>query len=90
MLPTLRGKVEFEMGEEGRELEVVGHLLRVATAATFRDRIGGPDLSGVTAHFEDGSVVETGDLVPATTLLEQIGATPGLAQILDRLGVGED
>jgi magnesium chelatase subunit I len=90
VLPTLRGKVEFEMGEEGRELEVIGHLLRLSTAATFRERVAGTDLSGVTAHFEDGSVVETGDLVPATTLLAQIGATPGLAAILDRLGVGED
>jgi magnesium chelatase subunit I len=90
VLPTLRGKVEFEMGEEGRELEVVGHLLRLATAATFRERVAGADLSGITAHFEDGSVVETGDLVPATTLLSQLGTTPGLAGILDRLGVGED
>jgi magnesium chelatase subunit I len=90
VLPTLRGKVEFEMGEEGRELEVVGHLLRLATAATFRERVAGADLSGITAHFEDGSVVETGDLVPATTLLSQFGTTPGLAGILDRLGVGED
>jgi magnesium chelatase subunit I len=47
-------------------------------------------LSGVTAHFEDGSVVETGDLVPASTLLSQLGTTPGLAAILARLGVGED
>ena len=90
VLPPLRGKVEFEMGEEGRELEVIGHLLRLATAATFRERVAGTDLSGVTAHFEDGSVVETGDLVPATTLLSQLGATPGLAAILTRLGVGED
>jgi len=90
VLPTLRGKVEFEMGEEGRELEVIGHLLRLSTAATFRERVAGTDLSGVTAHFEDGSVVETGDLVPATQLLAQLGATPGLAAILDRLGVGED
>jgi magnesium chelatase subunit I len=28
--------------------------------------------------------------VPATQLLAQLGATPGLAAILDRLGVGED
>ena len=90
VVPTLLGKIEFEMGEEGRELEVIGHLLRLATAATFRERVAGADLSGITAHFEDGSVVETGDLVPATTLLSQLGATPGLASILDRLGVGED
>ena len=27
---TLRGKVEFEVDEEGRELEVLAHLLRKA------------------------------------------------------------
>ncbi|MEO3937758.1 sigma 54-interacting transcriptional regulator [Dermatophilaceae bacterium Soc4.6] len=90
VLPTLRGKVEFEMGEEGRELEVVGHLLRLATAGTFRARIGSADLAGFTAHFEDGSTVETGDLVPAATVLEQIGTTPGLALVLERLGVDEE
>ena len=31
VVPTLLGKVEFEMGEEGREAEVVQHLLRVAS-----------------------------------------------------------
>ena len=90
VLPSLRGKVEFEMGEEGREVEVVGHLLRLATAATFRDRVGGSDLKGFTAHFEDGSTVETGDLVPAATLLEQLGTIPGLAHVLDRVGVDEE
>ncbi len=90
VLPTLRGKVEFEMGEEGRELEVVGHLLRLATAATFRDRVAGSDLSGFTSHFEDGSTVETGDLVPAVTLLEQLGTTPGLAAVLERVGIDEE
>jgi len=90
VLPTLRGKVEFEMGEEGRELEVIGHLLRLATAATFRDRVAGSDLSGFTTHFEDGSTVDTGDLVPAMALLEQLGTTPGLAAVLERVGIDEE
>src|SRR5919112_1976267 len=42
VVPTLLGKVEFEMGEEGRETEVVQHLLRVAVAETFRDRLAPP------------------------------------------------
>src|SRR6476661_1500081 len=36
VVPTLLGKVEFEMGEEGRERDVLDHLLRLATAGTFR------------------------------------------------------
>ncbi len=43
---TLRGKVEFEADGEGREIEVLDHLLRRAIAETWRSRLGGLDLSG--------------------------------------------
>jgi magnesium chelatase subunit I len=86
VLPTLLGKVEFEMGEEGREAAVLDHLLRMAVAATFKDRLAGLDLSGFTAVFADGAVVETGELVPAADLLSQLGTVPGLFKVLDRLG----
>ena len=90
VVPTLLGKVEFEMGEEGRERDVLDHLLRLATAETFRARLAGLDLSGFTERFAEGDVVETGELVPASDLLAQIGATPGLSKVLDRLGHGDD
>ena len=90
VVPTLLGKVEFEMGEEGREREVLDHLLRVATAETFRARLAGLDLSGFTDLFAEGEVVETGELIPAAELLAQVGATPGLSKVLDRLGHGDD
>ena len=89
VLPTLLGKVEFEMGEEGRERAVLDHLLRLAVAATFRDRLGGLDLSGFTNVFAEGAVVETGELVPARELLSQLGSVPGLSKVLDRLGYGD-
>ncbi|HEU5045760.1 MAG TPA: sigma 54-interacting transcriptional regulator [Nocardioidaceae bacterium] len=90
VLPTLLGKLEFEMGEEGREAEIVSHLLRKATAETFRDRLVGLDLSGFTDLFAEGATVETGDLVPATDVLTQVGTVPGLSKVLDRLGHGDD
>ena len=90
VVPTLLGKVEFEMGEEGREAEVVQHLLRVAVAETFRGRLVGLDLSGFTELFAEGSTVETGELVPAAELLDQVGTVPGLSKVLDRLGHGDD
>ncbi len=86
---TLRGKVEFESGEEGREIEVLGHLLRTATADTFRARCSGLDLSGFTNLVAEGGVVETGELVGAEELLGQVGTLPGLAKVLDRLGLGD-
>jgi magnesium chelatase subunit I len=86
---TLRGKVEFDSGEEGRETEILGHLLRVATAETFRARLAGLDLSGFTDLVAEGAIIETGDLTSAEELLGQIGTVPGLAKVLDRLGLGD-
>ncbi|MFU8855028.1 magnesium chelatase [Micromonospora sp. SL1-18] len=86
---TLRGKVEFESGEEGREIEVLAHLLRTATAETFRARLAGLDLSGFTALVAEGDVIETGELVSSAELLRQAGTVPGLAKVLDRLGLGD-
>jgi magnesium chelatase subunit I len=86
---TLRGKVEFESGEEGREVEILGHLLRTATAETFRARLAGLDLSGFTDIVAEGGVIETGELVAAEELLRQVGTVPGLAKVLDRLGMGD-
>jgi magnesium chelatase subunit I len=90
VLPTLLGKLEFEMGEEGREHEVLDHLLRVAVAETFRERLAGLDLSGFTDLFGEGAVVETGEMVPASDVLTQVGTVAGLAKVLDRLGHGDD
>ena len=86
VLPTLLGKVEFEMGEEGRERTVLDHLLRLATAATYKERLAGLDLSGFTAVFSEGAVVETGELVAAADVLGQLGSVPGLFKVLSRLG----
>jgi magnesium chelatase subunit I len=85
-----RGKVEFEAAEEGRELEVLEHLLRRATADTFRALLAGVDLSGLQGRFDEGATVETGDLVPATDLLGSLGTIPGLAELLKRLGVEQE
>ena len=77
-------------GEEGPARDILELLLEVATPEPFRSRLSGLDLSGFTALFEDGSVVETGDLVTGADLLAQVGPVPGLSKVLDRLGDGDD
>jgi magnesium chelatase subunit I len=89
LVAATRGKVEFESGEEGRELEILAHLLRRAVAETFRARLGGEDLSGIMSRFEEGQTVETGELVAAEELLRRTGPVAGLARVLDRLGLEE-
>ena len=87
IVSTLRGKVEFEVSEEGREEEILAHLLRRATVETFRARLGGADLSGLTDKFADGTTITSGELVPAAELLRRTGEVPGLAKIMERLGM---
>jgi magnesium chelatase subunit I len=89
VIPASRGKVEFDHLEEGRELEILGHLLKRSVAETYRARLGGADVSGLLAKFDDGTTVETGELVPAAELLTRVGTVPGLAQLMRRLGIDD-
>src|SRR3712207_7575854 len=68
-------------------MEVLEHLLRQATAQTFRARCAGLDLTGLQEHFTGGETVESGELVPAAALLGQLGTIPKPAELLGRPGV---
>ena len=82
---TLRGKVEFESEGEGREIEILDHLLRRAIAETWRTRLGGLDLTGFAAAASGDQGIAAGEAVPAAELLAQLGTVPGLAAVLRRL-----
>ena len=83
---TLRGKVEFEADGEGREIEILEHLLRRSVAETWRSRLGGADLTAFVELAAGGAGVATGDAVRSADLLEQVGTLRGLSQVLQRLG----
>ncbi len=92
VVPASLGKVEFDDADEGREFEVLEHLLRRAIAETSRARLAGLDLRPLQEKFDSGLLVESGDTVSADRLLAQIGSVPGLSELLERLepdGVGE-
>jgi magnesium chelatase subunit I len=92
VVPASRGKVEFDDADEGREFDVLEHLLRRALVETFRSRLAGLDLRPLQERFDGGLTVTTGDGVSAAELLSQLGPVPVLSALLDRLepdGVGE-
>lgn len=66
---VLGGKIEFESGEEGREGEILTHLLRTATAETVRDRFRGLDFALLVEAVEDGATITTGGSVTARDVL---------------------
>ncbi|NMM88045.1 magnesium chelatase [Rhodococcus sp. SRB_17] len=90
VVEVLRGKVEFESGEEGRELEVLEHLLRRATADTVRVRLGGIDLSTLVSAVELGNTIVTGESVTAKAFLDELPELDVLDEIAERLGARSD
>ncbi|MGN6782375.1 MAG: magnesium chelatase, partial [Marmoricola sp.] len=90
---VLGGKVEFETGEEGREAEILEHLLRVATAQTVSARLAGVDLGLLVSVIENGASVATGEQVTARDFLAglpPLGESDLYDQVTDRLEARND
>lgn len=90
---VLGGKVEFEVGEEGRERAVLDHLLRTSTADTVRHLFKGLDLAPLVDAFENGSMVTTGERVTAKDFIDGLPLLAGSTlydDIADRVGATTD
>lgn len=87
--PVLRGKLEFESGEEGREAELLTHLLRRSITETARARLAGVDLTpladGVSA-LEGSRRVVTGDRVAARQVVDALPSISVVYTVAERLG----
>ena len=83
VVATLRGKVEFEVSEEGREIEVLEHLLRRAVAETFRSRLGGADLAAFTAGSRTAARSRPATWCRPSELLERVGPRRRAGRLLD-------
>jgi len=82
---VLRGKIEFESGEEGREEEILEHLLRRAIADTARFALRGVDLSELADRVASRPV-RTGERVPAAEVVAKLPAVDVLTEVATRLG----
>ncbi len=92
VVPTLRGKVEFDVSEEGSEEETLQLLARRATAEAWRAHLGGggarPVLTSLVSWFDEGNSLVAGDAVPAATLLAELGPLEGLGRLVGELEPG--
>ncbi|MBZ5736103.1 magnesium chelatase [Nocardioides sp. TRM66260-LWL] len=90
---VLGGKVEFESGEEGRETEILTHLLRTAIAETVRAHFRGVDFALLVEALENGQMVTTGEKVTARDVLQglpRLGESDLYDQVCERLGATDD
>jgi magnesium chelatase subunit I len=90
VIEVLRGKLEFESGEEGREQAVLEHLLRRSTADAAQSLLGGIDVGPLVAAVERGSPVTTGERVSAKDVLAALPNLPVIGTIARRLKAVSD
>jgi magnesium chelatase subunit I len=81
---VLVGKLEFESGEEGREADMLGHLLRTATAETVREHFRGVDLGPLVGALDGRTTVTTGEQVTAREFLSGLPSLDG-ADVYDQI-----
>jgi len=90
---VLGGKIEFESGEEGREQEILTHLLRTATAEVVRQHFRGIDFHLLVDALEAGQMVATGAQMPARDFLHglpRLGESDLYDVVCERLAASSD
>lgn len=90
---VLGGKVEFEAGEEGRERDILVHLLRTSIADTVREHLRGIDFGPLVEEMAGGVLVTTGEKVTAREFLDalpDLGESSLYADVAQRLRATTD
>jgi magnesium chelatase subunit I len=82
------GKVEIESLEEGRDEQIVEHLLRAAVLTVFKDHFAIENLRDVLDAFDGDAVVSAGEDVVSADYVRLFDSMPALGQPVEQL-VGE-
>ena len=91
LTPSTMGKIEIESMDDGRDAQIIQHLLSAATVTTFKEAINHQDVQDVLKGFEEGeAVVQTGDDIADADYLAMLKSMPALANTLKALGYAPD
>jgi magnesium chelatase subunit I len=83
------GKVEIESIEEGRDEQIVEHLLKAAVLSTFREHVSPEQLRAVVDAFEGDRIVHAGDDVVSADYLALLDDLPALREPVTALAGGD-
>ena len=83
------GKVEIESLEEGRDAEIVEHLIKSAVLTVFRDLVDPAQHRAVVEAFDEGVVVSAGDDIASSDYVALLDQIPALRTAVASLGLDE-
>jgi magnesium chelatase subunit I len=73
-------QVEIESLEEGREEQILDHLVRSAVLTVFRDRVPQDGMRAVVDAFDDGRIVAAGDDIGSADYVTLLNDLPALRE----------
>ena len=79
LISSTSGKIEIESLDEGRDGEVIDHLLRGSILAVFKERFSGEGVRQVVDAFEENLTASAGDDLPVSAYMELLSKSPALA-----------
>ncbi len=82
------GKIEIETIEEGREEQILEHLVRSAVLTVFRERVRPESLLAVVEGFDGRDPVETGEDISSDAYVGLCETMPALAAVATDLVEG--
>jgi magnesium chelatase subunit I len=82
---SMRGKIELESFEDGREDKVIEDLTKRAVSAVFSRTFPEGSLAAVVTQFESGAVANAGARLKASDYLELLDSVPALKAAIGKL-----
>lgn len=82
---SMRGKIELETFEEGREDRVIDDLTKRAVVEVFKRSVQENSLTEVITSFESGEIAETSEKKASDEYAERLKAVPALATVVKDL-----
>ena len=90
LVASTSGKIEIESMEDGREGQIIEHMLRQSVLEVFRSRFTSEETRAVVDGFEDGKVAHVGDDMPVGDYSTLVDDVPALAEIVASVEGGDD
>ncbi|MFV0257546.1 MAG: sigma 54-interacting transcriptional regulator [Acidimicrobiales bacterium] len=90
LIASTAGKIEIEALDEGRDDEVIDHLLRGAVLTVFKERVSPEVVRQVVDAFDEDLSVAAGDDVPVAAYRTLVDGNPALAAGVAELAGSDD
>jgi len=85
LIASTAGKIEIETLEEGRDDQVIDHILRGAVLTVFKEHYPAESVRDVVDAFDDDLTLSAGDDLPVNAYADMLASTPALGDAIGGL-----